>query len=389
MFPEDFLFGACVSDYQHFGGSICDWPTIDAALHHKLYKEDFKLVKELGLSAFRTAIEWSRIEPEENTISKEALDFYHEYFKELKKTGVKTFVTLHHFTNPKWISKYGGWENKQMVQKFLDYVSLVVEEFGKYIDFYLTVNEPVGYAFYYAYGRYPPYKKAGFMNFIKCMENFVSANDQAYKIIKGLDGKSKVGFTYSATIYRPQTSLGSITSNVTNLINFEILKRFSKSSDFIGINYYANTHIDWRGRPRAHRVNPSVLREICNRAYKKCNKPIVITENGIPTNDDSLKSAFLVKHLEQIAKCINEDKVDIKGYMWWSFLHGYEWLAGYEPKFSLIDVDMKTAKRSTTKTAEIYSRIAGSRSLDEVIDPANLQHAKLLEFNSWPSNYYF
>jgi beta-glucosidase len=78
FFPKNFLWGACLSDYQHFGGSICDLPLRWTAKHSTLYQEDFELIPRLKLKAFRAGIEWARIEPKEGVIDREAVKFYHK-----------------------------------------------------------------------------------------------------------------------------------------------------------------------------------------------------------------------------------------------------------------------------------------------------------------------
>jgi len=117
------LWSSCLSDYQHFGGSRCDLPLRWTAKHSTLYRKDFELVTKLKLRAFRTGVEWARIEPKEGVIDKEAVEFYHTYFSVLRQKGVKTFVTLHHFTNPSWTHDHGGWLSEKIVEKFVEYVN--------------------------------------------------------------------------------------------------------------------------------------------------------------------------------------------------------------------------------------------------------------------------
>ena len=122
-FPEGFLFGAATSAHQVEGNNIHnDWwaweqrtPTAmssgRAADHWNLYKEDFALAKQLGHTAHRFSIEWSRIEPKPGQWNKKAIEHYRQVLLELRRHNMKSFVTLHHFTNPQWLAEQGGLGN--------------------------------------------------------------------------------------------------------------------------------------------------------------------------------------------------------------------------------------------------------------------------------------
>ncbi len=386
-FTDNFLFGAGVSDYQHFGGSDCDLPKMKTVDHYSLYKKDFEMIKDLELSAFRTAIEWSRIEPVEGQIDREAVRFYHEYFKELRKTGVKTFVTLHHFTNPPWIHNYGGWTSRKVVGKFLNYVNLVIREFGDYIDHYIVFNEPSGYPVgAYILGRFEPRHKIDFINAARCTLNMAKAQKKSYDIIKSSRPEAKVGFTHAA-LDTIKNFKNLFASKAVDFFNDKLLGMFSKSSDFIGVNYYFSMKLDWKAFPKQHSVHPESIRKVCNDIFKKHKKPLIITENGIPTGDDSLKSAYLISHLKEVEKCVNEDNIDIQGYIWWTFLHGYEWFSGFDTDFSLVNVDTASLERKTIPTAKIYAGISKNKTLDGLNVDGEV-YRSLLEFNKWPSHYY-
>ncbi|MEX2723739.1 MAG: family 1 glycosylhydrolase, partial [Candidatus Freyarchaeota archaeon] len=87
-FPSGFLWGSAICDYQAFGGARCDLPLRWTAKHVEHYREDFQLLLKMNHNAWRTSIEWARIEPEEGKISRDAIKFYHNYFSELRKTGL-------------------------------------------------------------------------------------------------------------------------------------------------------------------------------------------------------------------------------------------------------------------------------------------------------------
>jgi len=174
-FPKDFLWGAATSAYQVEGeNSNSDWwewekrgrgkePSGQACRHYELYKEDFDLAKSLNHNTHRLSVEWSRIEPQEGVFSDKELAHYQQVLTALRERNLKPLVTLHHFTNPVWFSRIGGWENKRSIDYFLRYTKRVVEALGNQVEYWMTINEPLVYAYHaYILGVWPPEKKSVF-----------------------------------------------------------------------------------------------------------------------------------------------------------------------------------------------------------------------------------
>lgn len=72
----------------------------EAVDHYHRFREDFDIVRELNLNAYRFSVEWSRIEPEPGQFSQEALDYYEAIVDSLLERNIEPFLVLHHFTNP-------------------------------------------------------------------------------------------------------------------------------------------------------------------------------------------------------------------------------------------------------------------------------------------------
>lgn len=99
--------------------------------------------------------------------------------------------------------------------------------------------------------------------------------------------------------------------------------------------------------------------------------PVVITENGIATADDSQRIRFLASHLLEVQRAI-EDGVDVRGYMYWSSFDNFEWAHGYAPTFGLIGIDRDDALRRVVRpSATLFGEVATTGSLSPlgVIDP--------------------
>nr|AXK92564.1 strictosidine glucosidase [Gelsemium sempervirens] len=166
-FPSDFVFGAASSAYQIEGGASeggrgpSIWDTFTkrrpemvkggsngnvAIDSYHLYKEDVKILKNLGLDAYRFSISWSRILPGGNLsggINKEGIDFYNNFIDELIASGIQPYVTLFHWDVPQALEdEYGGFLSPKIVDDFRDYAELCFWNFGDRVKNWITLNEP-------------------------------------------------------------------------------------------------------------------------------------------------------------------------------------------------------------------------------------------------------
>ncbi|KAL0848666.1 hypothetical protein Bca101_021913 [Brassica carinata] len=174
-FPEDFLFGAATSAYQWEGAVDEDgrtpsvWDTFshsdnkgngDIACdgYHK-YKEDVKLMAEMGLEAFRFSISWSRLIPNgRGPINPKGLWFYKNLIKELRIHGIEPHVTLYHYDLPQTLEdEYGGWINRKIIEDFSAFADVCFREFGDDVKLWTTINEANIFAIgAYSEGFLPP-----------------------------------------------------------------------------------------------------------------------------------------------------------------------------------------------------------------------------------------
>ncbi|KAL0756766.1 hypothetical protein Bca101_094434 [Brassica carinata] len=180
-FPEDFLFGAATSAYQWEGAVDEDgrtpsvWDTFshsdnkgngDIACdgYHK-YKEDVKLMAEMGLEAFRFSISWSRLIPSNTSssygrgqINPKGLLFYKNLIKELRNHGIEPHVTLYHYDLPQVLEdEYGGWIDRKIIEDFTTFADVCFREFGDDVKLWTTINEANIFAIgAYSEGFLPP-----------------------------------------------------------------------------------------------------------------------------------------------------------------------------------------------------------------------------------------
>ncbi|KFK42881.1 hypothetical protein AALP_AA1G050700 [Arabis alpina] len=167
-FPEDFIFGSATSAYQSEGAAHEEgrgpsiWDTYSEKFPEKildgsngsiaddsynLYKEDVNLLHQIGFSAYRFSISWSRILPRGDLmggINQAGIDYYNNLINQLLLKGVKPYVTLFHWDQPQALEDaYGGFLGAEIVNDFRDYAELCFQEFGDRVKYWTTLNEPL------------------------------------------------------------------------------------------------------------------------------------------------------------------------------------------------------------------------------------------------------
>lgn len=163
--PKDFFVGAAASAWQTEGwsdkthDSYMDlwykktphlWhngygPAIATDFYHR-YKEDIKLMKEIGLQRYRTSIDWSRFIEDFETarVNSKALAYYQDMLDELIANGIEPMICLEHYELPAALfEKYGGWGSKHVVELFVKYAEKVFAAFGNKVQYWFTFNEPI------------------------------------------------------------------------------------------------------------------------------------------------------------------------------------------------------------------------------------------------------
>jgi beta-glucosidase len=97
-------------------------------------------------------------------------------------------------------------------------------------------------------------------------------------------------------------------------------------------------------------------------ASKETKVPLMVTENGIATEDDTRRVEYYQRALAGLKRAI-DDGVDVRGYIAWSLLDNFEWQSGYTPKYGLVAVDLKTQKRTIKPSAAVLGNIARRNAL--------------------------
>jgi len=155
-------------------------------------------------------------------------------------------------------------------------------------------------------------------------------------------------------------------------IDAELFQPFldDPSGDFVGVQYYTRWLLDpqapegraapptgTRTTQMGWEIHPPGLREVLHRAART-GLPLYVTENGIATDDDSERTAFVTAHLGQVRAAL-DDGVDVRGYFYWSAFDNFEWNDGYRPTFGLVGIDRAAGLRRVVRASAVeYGRIA-------------------------------
>ncbi|KAB2493259.1 glycoside hydrolase family 1 protein [Priestia endophytica] len=126
------------------GESTGRFPKREGVDFYHRYKEDIALLAEMGFTAFRLSIHWSRIFPNgyDEVPNEAGLAFYDRVFDELAKYNIAPIVTLSHYETPYGLTeKYNGWAGREVIDHFVRYAEAVFTRYKDKVKFWISFNE--------------------------------------------------------------------------------------------------------------------------------------------------------------------------------------------------------------------------------------------------------
>jgi 6-phospho-beta-glucosidase len=295
-FSKDFLFGAASASYQvegahdEDGKGVSNWDVFskipgktfegtngDVAVdHYHRYKEDIKLMAEIGLESYRFSVSWPRIIPDgDGEVNQKGIDFYNNLINECLKYGIVPFVTLYHWDMPQNLEEDGGWTNKKTIDAFVKYADVCFKAFGDRVKHWITFNETVVFASLgYLIGAHPPGIRNDPKKYFQATHNVFTAHAKAVQGYKEMKQFGEIGITHvfspafsvddneeniKATYHANQYEInwyydpilkGSYPEYVVEQLKengwtpdwtedeLNIIKETAQKNDFIGLNYY-------------------------------------------------------------------------------------------------------------------------------------------------------
>jgi len=408
-FPKNFRWGVATAGHQVEGNNVNSdyWllenikPTTFAersgdacdSLHR--YEEDIALLAQLGFNAYRLSVEWARIEPNRGKVSIAQLDYYKRVLECCHKHNVAPAVTFIHSTAPRWFAEAGGWLNLESPALFSNYCSVVAKSLGGDMSYAFTMNEPQVQKNF----RSIPGAAAGFakrdQEEIACHEaaalatnskRFITSNypdidgmtpqliaghEQGYAAIKAERTNLPVGVTLNIVDFQPANEDSPYLEVRKSACGawFESIKR---AGDFTGAQLYRQIPVPGKGaalpRPaplpmteNESRISmysrPEAVRNGLEYVYAETQRPIIITENGIDTENDERRIWYIKAAVASLHEAIGNG-IPVLGYFHWSLMDNFEWNQGYKVKYGLVSVDRTTFKRTPKPSASVLGGIA-------------------------------
>jgi len=418
-FPANFLWGAATSAYQiegsptadgaglsiwhefsHTPGLVANGDTGDVACdHYRRWADDVKLMRDLGLTAYRFSIAWGRVLPAgTGRVNPQGLGFYERLVDALLAANIQPVPTLYHWDLPVALDSRGGWLNPDIAGWFAEYAEVMVRALDDRVRMWVTINEPwVVMDGGYLHGKLAPGHRSRY-EAPRVTHNLLRAHGAAVSAYRG-SGRHQVGIVVNLEPKYPASDRPkdlAATRRASAYMNRQFLDPVFRgeypkamaeifgdawhhlpidslpSIDFLGVNYYTRfllhfsptatvmlqpqpgpgpeSDVNWE-------IYPDGMLRILREAWSRYRLPIYVTENGIADHEGGQRGAFIESHLEAVNAAIGEG-IPVRGYFYWSLIDNFEWAEGYKPRFGLYRVDYSTEKRTLAPGAEVFRKWA-------------------------------
>ena len=398
--PEGFLWGAGYAGHQVEGNNIHSqwWADEMAGMYehksgmacnsYELWERDVEIAEECGLRAFRTSVEWSRIEPEEGVFNKDALDHYVRLFSALKERGIKVFATLVHFTHPLWFEKLGSFTKPENLKYFERYLEFVVPKIAPLVDYWNVINEfnlrsadfklgsvhfhALGYHIIKKYSSAPVSSAHALVQYMakrpfdRWDRALTDYNDLCnHEFFFHAIRTGEILYPFRDGVYAPEVKgtvdYWSVNSYVRDMIDARVASSFGTRFDFAKMKMIDKDFY-------LEEFNPECL---ISNLTRLTDKPIYITENGVSCKDDRFRIVFIAEYLAAVKEAIRLG-ADVRGYLYWAMLDNYEW-GSFTPTFGLYSVNRETFERTAKPSSKFYREIIENNGVSPEIIAKHLK----------------
>lgn len=440
-FPRNFIWGTATAAYQVEGcahedgkgesiwdefervpGAISDQSTakVTCDQYHR-YKEDCSLMADMGMNAYRFSLSWSRLIPDgKGRINEKGVDYYKRLCDELKKNNIDPWMTFYHWDLPLELQKkYGGWESKDVVNFYGEYVDKISRKIKDYCQHFFTFNEFLGCTNGYYNGLIAPGLKVSRKRRNQIRHNVLLAHGTGLAALRSVCPKSRIGIAENPQFLVPvidvpehveaaklafrEQNAHFLTAVMEGkymdsylekekddapIFSDEEMKLISAPLDFLGLNIYfgkfvrksdiapyeifdADTAPMMSGLPDIF-YEPDAVYWGCRMVSELWQpKSIIISENGMRCSEimnrngeinDLFRIKFLRGYLTSAARAIREG-YPLHGYFHWSLLDNMEWNQGYSARFGLIHVNFNTCKRTKKLSSFWYKQMVSTGKL--------------------------
>jgi beta-glucosidase len=446
-FPSGFLWGAASSAYQvegacdadgrgesiwdrfsHTPGATLDGDTGDVACdsYHR-YVEDVALLQRFNLESYRFSIAWPRIQPDgHGPVNARGIGYYDRLVDALLDAGIRPLATLYHWDLPQALEDQGGWPNRDIAQRFADYVAQVAPALADRVDHWLIFNEPKTFTSAgYWHGVHAPGRRDP-LAYLKATHTVNLAQGSAFRALKAARAGLQVSSAFDVAPMFPASQSYADLAAAERWHRFQNLwflypalhgrypagvlpadqqdamlgwrpgdeELVRAPLDFLGLNYYTPSIVShapegngvpglrvkaqWAKAPGSNAVTdigwdvyPSGFHDIVTRmAFEAGNLPIEITENGVADNavpgpDGRVHDSARISFLRDHLRELARairDGAPVRAYHCWSLLDNFEWARGYSQRFGLVHVDFTRQGARTIKDSGYWYGDVASRN---------------------------
>ncbi len=392
----------------------------------------------MGFNSFRMSINWSRIFPngDDEKPNEEGLLFYDKVFDECKKQGIEPVVTINHFDLPLNLAiKYEGWLDRRTIGFFENYCDTIFTRYKDKVKYWMTFNEINFLRGYTTLGITEASSKPQKQH--QAIYHLLLGSARAVAIGKSINPKFEIGLMIANMKFYPETcnpedSLLKMQVE-RDFIDFyysvqcrgkypeyrelqfkkdgivlekqpgddKILK--DGTVDYIAFSYYNSAVVSTEQNKQKDGgnqlggvknpylestewnwpIDPIGIRLVLNELYEKYQLPLLIVENGlgavdVVNDDDTINDTYRIdyirKHIIEMKKAVEEDGVDLWGYLPWGCIDLVSAGTGeMKKRYGFVHVDMDdkgngTLKRRRKQSFYWYKKVIQSNGEDLEIE---------------------
>ena len=436
QFPKDFVWGVATAAAQIEGAAFVDgrgpsiWdvfsrlpgtiknggiPDVCCDSYHNIDR-DVTMLHELGVKAYRMSFSWSRILPDGiGPVNPEGIAYYKKLIGALKAAGIQINATIYHWDLPYALQVKGGFGNREIIQWYLNYASVLFDNFGEDVDYWVTFNEPIATYVGHAKGFFAPglqdekYAR-------QCIHHLLLCHGEAVKLFRERQLQhTKIGIVVDVWKHYPARAENAQDVESATLNNeiegygmflhplflggySDILKEHMQKNgltprmepgdletihqklDFYGLNFYNGLYDNadeiqkqaeggnFQNKPETHLEAVYDVLHMLVETYH-VDIPIYITENGVAQDDcperesllsDRERIDYVAETLKWVHKAM-EDGIDVRGYYLWSLMDNFEWSAGFAARFGVYYTDYETLTCIPKMSAKWYRKVIENR----------------------------
>jgi len=429
----DFVWGVATAAYQVEGavaedgrspsiwdtfcrvpGAIDNGDTGDVACdHYHRWPEDTRLMRELGVGAYRFSIAWPRVLPDgTGAVNPAGLAFYDRLVDALLEAGIRPFATVYHWDLPQALQDRGGWPARDTAHALGEYAGVLGAALGDRVQDWFTVNEPLCSAWIgHLEGRMAPGEQ-DIARAVPAAHHLLLGHGLAVQALRAAAPGARVGAVVNLSPCEPASADPAdlaaarradghtnrwwldplhgrgYPADMVEVYGVEPpvrdgdLATIATPTDHLGLNYYfrqvvtddpagpppyarmvpvpdaVRTDMDWE-------VHPDGLEQLLTRLAGDYGVPrVFVTENGSAWPDevvdgtvaDLARADFLEAHVAAATRAVGQG-VPLAGYFVWSLLDNFEWSYGYAKRFGLVHVDYDTQARTVKDSGRRYAKL--------------------------------